>query len=185
MASVNLENFNPKAIQWQFDLIRHIRKDADYSLGVHEYLLSGSVGSAKSEVCAHLAITHCLLYSDAEFLLGRQAMPRLKDTVIKKILDHLKGSSLKEGKHYKHNKTTGEIDFSPCGGGRMITLSWADKDYEKFRSYEFSAGWIEELTENDSDMSKGFHTEMIARIGRINAQNSNVRENFVLYSTNP
>lgn len=136
-------------------------------------------------MAAHLAITHCLLYSDAEFLLGRQAMPRLKDTVIKKILDHLKGSCLKEGKHFKHNKTTGEIDFSPCGGGRMITLSWADKDYEKFRSYEFSAGWIEELTENDSNMAKGFHTEMIARIGRINANNSNVRENFVLYSTNP
>ncbi len=182
---VNLSTFNPSAIKWQHNLIYHIRKIADYSLGVHEYLLSGSVGSAKSEACAHLAITHCLMYSDAEFLLGRQAMPRLKQTVIKKILDHLKNSPLKDGVHFYHNKTSGVIDFSPSGGGRMVPISWHDKDYEKFRSYEFSAGWIEELTENDSAEAKGFHTEMIARIGRVNSTNSNVKENFVLYSTNP
>lgn len=179
---INLNTFNPKAIQWQYDLMYLIRKQLDYSLGVHEIICSGSVGSAKSEVCAHAAITHCILYSDARFLLGRQAMPRLKQTVIKKILDHIKGV-LKIDIDFTHNKTSGIITFS--NGAEMIPISWADKDYQKFRSYEFSAAWIEEATENDSVESKGFHTEMIARIGRINSTNSNVKENFVLYSTNP
>lgn len=181
--SVNLSTFNPKAIPWQYEVVRAVRKGLDYSLGVHEILCSGSVGSAKSELAAHLAITHCLLYPDAKFLLGRQTMPRLKQTVIKKILDHLRGSGLKEGIDYNHNKTSGVIAFRD--GAEMIPLSWHDKDYEKFRSYEFSAGWIEELTENDSAETKAFHTEMIARIGRVNSMNSGVKENFVIYTTNP
>lgn len=181
--SVNLNTFNPKSIKWQHNFLNHLYNIADYSLGVHEYLLSGSVGSAKSEAAAHAAVLHCLKYSDARFLLGRQAMPRLKQTVTKKILDHLKGSQLKEGKHYFYNKTSGVISF--FNGAEMVPISWHDKDFEKFRSYEFSAGWIEEATENDSEMSKGFHIEMIARIGRINSTNSNVKENFVIYTTNP
>ena len=181
--SINLNTFDPRAIQWQYDFLYHLHNIADYSQGVHEYLLSGSVGSAKSEGAAHASILHCLKYSDARFLLGRQAMPRLKQTMLKKILDHLKGSSLKEGVHYFYNKTSGVITF--YNGAEMIPISWHDKDYEKFRSYEFSAAWIEELTENDSEMTKSMHTEMIARIGRINPSNSNVKETFVIYSTNP
>jgi hypothetical protein len=95
----------------------------------------------------------------------------------------LRGSELKEGRHWTYNKTSGVITFA--WGAEIIPISWHDKDYEKFRSYEFSAGWIEELTENDSEETKAMHVEMIARIGRLNSTNSDVKENFVIYSTNP
>jgi PBSX family phage terminase large subunit len=180
--AVNLKTFNPKEIPWQFEATKAIRKQFNYALGVHEILCSGSVGSAKSEWAAHMAITHCLMYKNARFLLGREAMPRLRQTVIKKILDHL-SDVLEEGRDFWHHKTNGTITFS--NGSEMIPISWHDKDYQKFRSYEFSAGWIEELTENDSEETKNFHIEMIARIGRINSTNSHVKENFVIYTTNP
>jgi len=122
------------------------------------------------------------MYSDAKVLLGRNAMPRLKDTILQKILDHMKGVLIK-GVHYTHNKQSGKIEF--WNGAEMYCISWHDKDYQKFRSYEFSAGFIEELTENSSEECKEFHTEMIGRIGRIAPENSNVKENFVMYATNP
>lgn len=178
----NLTTINPNDIEWQMVCIDLLRGGLDYNKGVHEILLSGSIGSAKSLLMAHVAITHCLMYSDAKVLIGRSSMPRLKDTILQKILDHMKGV-LKQGVHYEHNKQSGKITF--WNGAEMYCISWADKDYEKFRSYEFSIGIIEELTENNSEQCKGFHTEMIGRIGRINPYNSNVKENFVMYATNP
>lgn len=178
----NLSQINPNDVEWQMVCLDLLRGELDYNLGVHEILLSGSIGSAKSLLMAHLAITHCMMYSEAKVLLGRNAMPRLKDTILQKVLDHMKGV-LKKGVHYTHNKQSGKIEF--WNGAEIYCISWHDKDYEKFRSYEFSAGFIEELTENSSEECKAFHTEMIGRIGRINPHNSNVKENFVVYATNP
>lgn len=179
----NLEQMNPNDVEWQMTCLDLLRGDIDYGEGiVHEILLSGSIGSAKSILMAHIAITHCLKYSNAKVLLGRNSMPRLKDTILQKVLDHMKGT-LKKGVHYTHNKQSGKIEF--WNGAEIYCISWHDKDYQKFRSYEFSIGLIEELTENSSEECKEFHTEMIGRIGRINPMNSNVGETFVIYATNP
>lgn len=178
----NLTQMNPNDVEWQMVCIDLLRGGLDYSLGVHEILLSGSIGSAKSLLMAHIVVTHCLKYPEAKVLLGRNSMPRLKDTILQKVLDHMKGT-LKKGVHYTHNKQSGKIEF--WNGAEIYCISWHDKDYEKFRSYEFSIGIIEELTENSSEECKAFHTEMIGRIGRINPHNSGVKENFVIYATNP
>ena len=84
-----LTEFNPNLIPYQYDVIKDIRTAYNYNLGVHELMLSGSVGSAKSLLMAHLVVTHCLANSGAVALIGRKAMPQLKDTLLQMILDHI------------------------------------------------------------------------------------------------
>ena len=171
----SLTKINPFDIKWQGRAITDIRSKHDYSLGVHESLFSGSVGSAKSVLLAHIAVTHCLFNAGACLLIGRKSMPSLKDTILDTILDHI-NEDLVEGRDYTHDKTRGQIHFS--NGSKMISLSWADKKYKKARSYVFSAGIIEELTENDTIE---FYKEIKMRIGRI----PHIEEKFLISATNP
>lgn len=172
MSSVpSLTEFNPKLIPYQYDVIDDVRNKYNYNLGVHELLLSGSVGSAKSLLMAHLGVTHCLFNSGAVCLVGRKALPQLKDTLIQMILDHLSVDV-----KYKYNSSRGHIEFS--NGSKIIAFSWADKAYKKVRSYALSAALIEELTEN-SNME--FYKEIKMRVGRI----PHIKENFICSATNP
>jgi hypothetical protein len=173
----SLTEFNPHAIPYQFRVIRDIRNVYDYSLGAHEVLLSGSVGSAKSILMAHLAVTHCCDFNRSRFLLGRQSMPDLKDTILKTVIDHMEGD-LVEGEDYEHNETKGFIEYS--NGSEIVSKSWADKHFKRLRSVPLSAAAVEELTENDDTMAP-FYPELYARLGRI----PHVPENFMVCATNP
>lgn len=168
----SLTEINPADIPFQLQVIKDVRKNYDYTDGmVHELLLSGSVGSAKSLLGAHLVITHCLMFEDAVALLGRKSMPSLKDTILKKVLDHM-GTDVS----YKFNKQRGIIEFE--NGSIIIPYSWADGNYEKVRSLELSCALIEELTENDT---LDFYHEIFMRVGRL----SHINENWICSLTNP
>lgn len=171
MSIPTLEEFNPKVIPFQFRVIKDIRLYFDYSVGVHEILLSGSVGSAKSILMAHLAVTHCVLYPGACALIGRLSMPSLKDTLLQMIVDHL-GIEIA----YEFNQTRGKITFP--NGSTIICHSWSDKKYKKVRSYALSAAFIEELTENDDPE---FYKEIRMRLNRI----PSVPEKILVCATNP
>lgn len=173
----SLTEFNPARIPYQLKVIRDVRKNYDYKLGTHEVMLSGSVGSAKSLLMAHIGITHCTLFDGARFCLGRLTMPDLKDTLLSMVLEHMEGD-LVEGEDYQHNKTTGAIDFS--NGSEIICKSWHDKKFKKFRSYPLSGAAIEELTENGEDYKK-FYPELKMRVGRL----PHVPEKFIISATNP
>ena len=82
-----IDDFKPLPKQWE--IIRDIRTKFDYSLGTHEILLSGSVGSSKSLALAHIAITHCIMNPGAKVGIGRRTLPSLKDTLFATIKDHL------------------------------------------------------------------------------------------------
>lgn len=173
----SLTEFDPRAIRWQYDVVRAIRKEFKYDDGPHEILLSGSVGSAKSILMAHVGLTHVLKYPGARLLLGRKTMPDLKDTILAKLLDHMYGDLI-EGVHYEYNMTRGSIDL--WNGSQVISRSWADKKFKKFRSLDLSAALIEELTENDGDFWQ-FYPELVARIGRL----TDIPECFLMAATNP
>lgn len=166
-----LSEFNPNAIPYQMQVIRDVRRNFDYTKGVHEILLSGSVGSAKSILMAHLAVTHCLLFPRAHCGIGRQSMPDLKGTLLATILGHIDGEV-----PYVHHQTSGLITFP--NQSVIRPFSWRDKKYKKFRSYEFSCFFVEELTENEDDE---FYREMKMRVGRL----THVPEAFVCSATNP
>lgn len=149
-------------------------KDFDYTNGVFELLLSGSVGSAKSMLLAHIAVDHCLRNPGAVFGIGRLALPRLKETLCQKIREHLDGTGIR----YSYDQTKGSFKFS--NGSRIVAFSWADKQYEKFRSYELSGMGFEELSENRGDHERAYK-EAFARVGRLR----HVKEKLIVSASNP
>ena len=65
-------------------------------------------------------------------------------------------------------------------GSEIISRTWHDKNFQKFRSLELSLLAIEELTESDARYW-GFFEEAIARVERL----PHVKENLVIAATNP
>lgn len=155
----------------QMQVIRDVRKTFDYSKGVHEIMLSGSVGSAKTLLLAHLIITHCLFFKRAHFGIGRYTRRELTDTLLNVILQHIDGLVT-----FDYNKTIGQIIF--MNDSKITSHSWSDKNTKKFRSYEFSGFAIEELTENKSE---DFYKEIYMRVGRLR----HVPEKILISATNP
>lgn len=179
-----IHELNPTIIPFQRKLIYDINSGFDYSLGTHECLLSGSVGSAKSLIAAHIGILHCLRFQKSRLLIARRAMPDLRDTIFAKIVEHLEGSMafdgmpMIEGQDYKVNHQRCEVRFN--NGSEIISRSWADRKYKKLGSIEVSAAIVEELTENDEkDETAIKYLRM--RVGRL----PHVPQNFILYCTNP
>ena len=166
--------FNPTIIPFQQKVIDDIAA-YDYGLGSHEVLLSGSVGSSKSILMAHIIIRHCLENNRARFLIGRRALPDLKDTLYLKILEHLEGI---DSRYYRVWHNTGKVWF--INGSEIISKSWADKRYSKLRSLELSGAAIEELTENHGDDEQAYH-EIKMRVGRL----PHVKCPLIISATNP
>lgn len=167
-----LSEFNPNAIPYQMQVIRDVRRNFDYTKGVHEILLSGAVGSAKSILMAHLVVTHCLLFPGARGGIGRQSMPDLKGTLLSTLLEHIDGEV-----PYRLIKSSPTTIYFP-NGSTIQCFSWRDGKYKKFRSYPFSIFAIEELTENDDDE---FYREIKMRLGRM----PHIPEQLLISATNP
>jgi len=166
----NLSEFSP--LPQQLKILKDIRRNFDYDKGVHEVMLSGSVGSAKSLTLAHIAITHCLLYPGARFGIGRLALPQLKATLCLKIREHLYGCGI----DYRYNESNGSFKFS--NKSSIPAISWADANMAKLGSYEFSGFGIEELTETKS--ADAYNT-IKQRVGRL----PHVPEQLLISATNP
>ena len=176
-SSPNLLGFNPKIIPWQWDVVKLVRSGWDYSLGNLEVLLSGSYGSAKSILMAHLCVTHCLQNQGARACLARRALPDLKRTILKEILEHI-DEDLIEGTDYIYNRSESVIRFR--NGSEIICVTWADKRYKKGRSLRLSFLIIEEIVENNEEDKEAFDT-LKARLRRI----PEVKENVLIAATNP
>lgn len=178
----HLSGFDPYVIPYQGELLDLVRGSWDYSKGNLEILLSGSYGSAKSIMMAHLAITHCLENDRARVCLARKTLPDLKDTIYKEILEHIENDDsedrLIEGVDYWATPTRGYILFS--NGSEIISRSWADKKYKKGRSLKLSMLIFEELTENNQEDKQAFDT-LKARLRRL----PHVKENVLIAATNP
>lgn len=167
----SIAEFDPRVIPYQYRVIKDIKKNFDYSKGVHEILLSGSLGSAKTTLLAHVISLHAIQNIRTSCMLGRETLPSLKDTLYKAIKEHLEGET-----PFDNNDTRGIIKLS--NESDIFCHSWADKKYKKIRSYEYQVCAIEELTENDE---MEFYKEIKNRIGRV----KNDREKFIICATNP
>lgn len=172
----SLSEFNPNDIPYQMEVINKIRSELDYTQGFPHLLLSGSLGSSKSTLAAHIGVTHCLLYPMARLLIGRRSLPDLKDTLFTKILEHI-SEDLVEGEDFHVQHNTASIQFS--NGSEIVARSWGDGNFMRVRSLELSAAIIEELTENGDE--HGFYDEIYQRVGRL----KHVPEAWILSATNP
>lgn len=172
-----LTEFDPRHIPYQYQVVNDVRRNFDYKIGSHEILLSGSLGSAKSILMSHLAVTHCIMYKGARFAFCRRALPDIKKTIFQKTIEHLTDNRLPRDL-WSANETKAEIYFS--NGSEIVANYWADKRYKRARSIDLSGAAFEELTENDDEDKEGF-METKARVGRI----TNIPEQFVICATNP
>jgi hypothetical protein len=168
--------FSPDVIPYQREVVNFL-DNWDYSSGTPEILLSGSYGSAKSILMAHLVVRHCLEWTGAKACLARKAMPDLKDTIFKEILEHLAEDFI-EGIHYWVNNTSAKITF--FNGSEILSRSWSDKKYKKGRSLKLSMLVIEEISENSLEDMEAFKT-LKARLRRL----PHVSENILIAATNP
>jgi Phage terminase large subunit len=175
----SLSEYSPNGVRFHQEVLDDWYNNLDFSIGTHELMLSGSVGSGKSLLAAHLIVTHCLEYSGARVLACRRTLPDYKRTLFSKIIEHLEGTEgLKEGKHYTVNQSTAQIKF--FNGSEILSGYWADKKYMKFRSLELSMAVIEEAVENKGDDYQAIK-EIRMRVGRL----PHINKNSIIYCTNP
>lgn len=172
----HFSGFNPRLIPYQSAVIDFL-DTWDYSNGTPEVLLSGSYGSAKSILMAHLIVRHCIENPGARVCLARKALPDLKDTIYREVLTHM-AEDFTEGLHYWTNETSAKITW--WNGSEILSRSWSDKKYKKGRSLNLSMLVIEELTENNDEDKEAFMT-LKARLRRI----PTVKENIFIAATNP
>lgn len=159
----------------QYDLLHALNKQFDYSLGTHEVLCSGSVGSSKSVGAAHAIVDHCINYPGAVMGIGRLALPHLKRTLCQTIRKHL--YNIGGGLDFKYYEVSGDFKFS--NGSQIYAMSWKDGNYTKLGSYEYSSFVVEELTENKGKHEEAYKT-ITERVGRLK-----IPQKFILSLTNP
>jgi len=170
-------DFNPKYIPWQYRLVYDVENTFNYKEGSQYVMLSGSVGSAKSIMLAFLIIRHCIKYPGARVCIGRKALPDIKDTIFKKVKEMLYDSFVEKTDFFPRDESA-YIRFK--NGSEVISRSWHDRKFKKFRSLELSMLVFEELTENDK-RDWEFWDEAIARVERL----PHVPEHLVIAATNP
>ena len=169
-----VDEFNPTIIPFQHLALWDIKKEYDYNKGTQVVLFSGAVGSAKSVMAAHLIWVHALENAGADIGIGRKDLKRLKSTLLKTVLQHAP-KKWKMNKDYKYNKAEHKITLP--NGSTISCFSWADGDYERFRSEQFSMFVIEEASESEKDV----YDAVIQRLGRL----SHINEKMLLLLTNP
>lgn len=169
--------FDPSIIRWQAKFTYDIWNKFDYSIGVHQTLATGSVGSAKSIVCIHNYLKHLTKFSKARGLLGRVVLADLKGSSIRMLLDHMEGDFV-EGHDYEYNRS--EQKFTFFNGSTSESSSWHKKNFKQWRSKFYSVVFIEELTENDDEYWPAY-TAILERMGRL----SHVPMNLIMSATNP
>lgn len=172
-----LKLFCPDGIPYQRRVLKLVRESFDYRDGNLEILLSGSYGSAKSVLLAHLAVTHCLMFRRSRVAIIRRALPDLKATLFKEIIEHIE-ADLVEGIDYWVNSSRASIVFK--NGSEIVAVYWADRRYRRVRSLKLSMVIIEEGTENDEGDKEGFQ-EIKARLRRL----VDIPENVLIVATNP
>ena len=163
-SGTSFTTFDPTIIPFQRALVQLV-ENWDYNVSTPEILCSGAYGSSKSLCAAHLIVKHCLGYRGAVVCIGRRALPDIKKTIYKEIVDHLDCCELREGKDYITSDTRAEITF-PSTYSKVISASWADRRYKKFRSLKLSMFVLEEAAENDERDREAFMA-IKARMRRI------------------
>lgn len=169
--------YNPEVIAWQHKVVADIKYKFDYSIGTHEVLLSGSVGSGKSVLCAHIIFDHAMRFPRSRIGIGRRSLPDLKATIFRTLLEHIDDPSLMEHVE-KIVENTAQIHLK--NGSIIEGVSWADQRWQKLRSRVYSVFVFEEAIENEKDSLQAF-VEIRQRVGRV----PHVKQNLIIYATNP
>lgn len=169
------DEFSPAHIPFQRKCFVDINTKFDFDKsGTQTVVLSGAVGSAKSTFAAHLIWKHALENPGADIGIGRKDLKRLRQTILKTVLQHAP-SKWEVGKDFLYNKADYRITLP--NNSTITCFSWADGDYERFKSEQFSMFVIEEASESEKDV----YDAVIQRLGRL----THIKEKLLVLLTNP
>lgn len=179
--SLGYYDFDPRKVPWQWPALKHFTS-LDWSLGVHDIGYCGIVGSAKTTLAAWQILDHCCRFRDANAFIGRRSFQDLKETSYTELKDFIENTWGAEAVDSWCMEGTCSIQFP--WGSKVTGGTWGDGRYEKYKSKKYSAAWLEEPTENSGEEYNGFLNVFRPRVGRISNNNSDVQENFIIYSFN-
>ena len=172
----SFSEYNPHDLPWTSTAIEDVFHGFDYSLGIHEILCSGTVGSGKSLFGTHVGLRLVIEDPRSRVLLGRITMPDAKETIVATMKDHVEGDFV-EGRDYQFNEVKQKWVF--FNGAEIMTRTWHKKNFKSFRSLKLSVAIIEEATENEGDYWEVYNA-IYSRLGRAKAQ-----KNIMMCLTNP
>lgn len=140
--------------------------DAVRSRLFHTIVLIGSVGTGKTDIAAHIAISLCDKYPKTYFPVFRQNITTAKKSVIPSYLNMLEMMRYVEGRDYSYNKSDFKITFLKTGSEIVFTEADVTKDRQgrKIKGMNATANHIDEADELDQTL---FVTAM-SRRGRRN-----------------
>ena len=178
--SLNYYSFDARIIPWQWEALKGTY-NIDYLKGTYDIGFCGIVGSAKTTLAAWITLDHCCKYRDALFFIGRRSYNDLKETSYAELCDLVFNTW---GQRSEKWMKVSDCSITFPWGARIIGGTWGDGRYEKYKSKKYSGAWLEEPTENSPEEYDGFMNIFRPRVGRISHKNSDVKENFILYSFN-
>ena len=171
MSNPTLQEYSPDHIPWQRECI-DFYNGFDFSQGVLEMLLSGSVGSAKSVQAVHMMWLHAINNPGSKTLVLREVLKDLKRTIWPLIIGHYS-----DAPHIVKSYNKSEMKITLTNGSEIIADSYHDGDLEKFRSLELSMAVIEEASESNRKLYEAVYMRLGRCVG--------VNENIFLTLTNP
>ena len=131
--------------------------------GMKYLLFGGSAGGGKSVTGCMWLIIMCLQYPETKYFIGRDTLKSLRSSTIQSFLKTLNVVGLDKN-IIKINGQDNFIEFT--NGSRIDLLACtylpSDPFYERFGSFEYTSGWLEEAGEIDFE---AFDT-LKSRIGR-------------------
>jgi hypothetical protein len=156
MTTPLFQDFDPRAIKWQWDATV-FEREFDYHSGALELFYSGGVGSAKTIDHIHMLVMDMVRQPYSRALMVRRALKDLKRTSWVELLQHM--ADIPEAIESIH-KTDMKITFK--NGSEIFGDSYDDGDLNKFQSLALSHLDIEEANE----MPKEVYQALKLRVGR-------------------
>lgn len=113
-------------------------------------LYGGGAGGGKSYLGCDWIIEMCCTHAGSRWFLGRKELKRLKRTTWRTFQEVCEKYGLQKDIHYKTNWDTNTVHFWNGSQVDLLDLKFKpidDPDFERFGSYEFTGGFIEEAGE--------------------------------------
>jgi hypothetical protein len=143
---------------------QHLAYEALRDNVTEEVTFGGGAGGGKSWLGCEWQLTSCIAYPGTTYFIGRSELKQLRRSTIPTFYKVCAYHNIKKENYFKYKTQEGCLEF--FNGSRIDLLELkhypSDPLYERFGSYEYTQGWIEEAGEIDEDAA----SMIMSRTGR-------------------
>lgn len=127
-------------------------------------IFGGGAGGGKSWLGCEWLLTNCIRYPGTTYFIGRSELKQLRKSTIPTFYKVCNFHNIKKEGLFKYKVQDSCIEFRNGSRIDLIELKYYPSDplYERFGSYEYTQGWIEEGGEIEEDAA----TMISSRTGR-------------------